>query len=303
MKSRDVAVLLSTYNGEKYVEEQIESVLNQQNVNVTLYIRDDGSKDSTCKILNKYKSNSKCKIFLEKNVGVVGSFLTLIKKTNHHNYYAFCDQDDYWKPNKLDVAISRIENVEENQPAMYFSKAIPVDSQLKIITNNTGSFNEEKVFCLREILLRNNAIGCTIVFNEYLKSLIDTNYPQRIVMHDQWVYAVCLAVGGKIVYDNESQILYRQHENNVVGHSMSIKARLKHSSFFSNKQVRSSMAKDLYALYSKFIPDKNKTILLEYAEYNKSLKNRFTLIKNGSKYTNSLKNMLLFIFEVMFDFY
>lgn len=302
MTIHSVGVILSTYNGEKYVEEQIESVLNQENVDVTLYIRDDGSTDNTVKILQKYKNNPNCYIYIENNVGVANSFFRLLIKTGKHEYYAFCDQDDVWEKRKLYVAIDNISKDKEF-PAMYFSNTTPVDSLLNPLKTPKSSFNEEGIFTLRKILLRNNAIGCTIVFNDRLKQLIVKKIPALVTMHDHWIYALCLAVDGKIYFDRKSYILYRQHSNNVIGHKMSFKSKIKHSSFGKNRGIRCNMAKTLLLYYSDYISKKNKHIISQYAYYNKSIIMKYKLLAEGTKYALGIKNKILFVLEVLLGIY
>ena len=100
-----VTVFMSTYNGEKYLEQQIESILHQEHVKVKLFIRDDGSKDNTIKILRKYSKLSNIHVIYGDNIGYAKSFLKIIENNEYTSYYSFSDQDDIWLPNKLHEAI------------------------------------------------------------------------------------------------------------------------------------------------------------------------------------------------------
>ena len=106
MKNKEVVILISTYNGEKYLAEQLDSLLNQTYQNIKIFIRDDGSKDKTIDIIKEYQKKSE-KIFLTegKNIGFINSFFELLKLSNNADYYAYCDQDDVWMEDKIERAV------------------------------------------------------------------------------------------------------------------------------------------------------------------------------------------------------
>lgn len=129
---KTVMVLLSTYNGEKYLKEQIDSVLSQKNVNVNILVRDDGSYDETKTILQKYQDEGKLKWYTGNNLKATYSFLDLLHNTPKADYYAFCDQDDVWNENKLIMAINKLENLPKYKPALYTGRLNITDSELNI---------------------------------------------------------------------------------------------------------------------------------------------------------------------------
>ena len=110
-----IAILLSTYNGEKYIKEQIESLLDQTIKNWFLVIRDDGSHDKTVEILKEYSTSYPNKIFIDgsvrENLGAGKSFMHLLKIT-HADYYMFCDQDDVWMPDKIERTLAKVKAME-----------------------------------------------------------------------------------------------------------------------------------------------------------------------------------------------
>ena len=128
-----VAVLMSTYNGEKYLREQIDSILAQEGVDVTLYIRDDGSSDSTIEIINEYLTKTnRIKFYIGENIGVGNSFMQLVYDCpEDYDYYAFSDQDDIWLTEKMQVAVDSLK--EYSNPFLYCSNQILVDKNGKII--------------------------------------------------------------------------------------------------------------------------------------------------------------------------
>ena len=133
---KKVLVLLSTYNGEKYIETQVNSVLKQKKVDVDIFIRDDGSKDGTVAVIEKL-NDSRISIFKEENKGATNSFFKLIKKTPlQYDYYALCDQDDYWEEDKLYAATVKLDNVDQTKPALYYSGQKLTDKNLQNISEH-----------------------------------------------------------------------------------------------------------------------------------------------------------------------
>ena len=159
-----VQVLLSTYNGEKYIKEQIESILNQKEVEIALLIRDDGSTDKTIQILEELAMNNEnITVYKDENLGPARSFMDLIEKSDEYDYYAFSDQDDVWKPKKLISAINKLKEYN-NTPALYMSALEIVDTNLKYIETKKVEGN----FTLEGEIIKNFATGCTQVFNKNL---------------------------------------------------------------------------------------------------------------------------------------
>lgn len=215
-----IDVLMTTYNGEKYLQEQIESILNQTYTNIQLIISDDCSQDETKEILKKYKNHPQVKIYYqEHNLGYVKNFEFLIKHVEH-NLYMMSDQDDIWLPQKI----------EKTYKKMCDEKADLVFTDLEIVDENaktiSKSFNKEmkKAHKINKTIgtnkfeyLYNNITGCTILTK---KELIDKILPfpenTKYIIHDSWI-GLITSFNGKISYLEEPTILYRQHTNNQVG--------------------------------------------------------------------------------------
>lgn len=214
VKKPCVAVMMSTYNGAKYLCEQIDSILQQKYINVELYIRDDGSTDETLSILKKYEVYDNVHIYSCKNIGVVESFMDLLFTVpKNYNFYAFSDQDDVWLLNKIKVAIDRIG--EEDIPKLYFSRKTFVDENLNEIFMNDIHVRDTGIGVA---LINSFASGCTMVFNQRLHEYLCQYHPKlkSMRLHDAWVCIVAAALG-KVVYDRDSYILYRQHGDNITG--------------------------------------------------------------------------------------
>lgn len=206
-----VLVLLSTYNGRGYVSELMESVLNQKGVSVDILVRDDGSTDDTVSILEGFASKYDCITVLKgENLGVVNSFFELTKAANGHDYYAFADQDDVWKPDKLFSAVRRLKTVPASTPGLYYSRLEFVNEKLEHI-----GFSAIPTFSgFHNAVVQNQATGCTIVLNESACRLVQENLPKWALMHDWWCYLVVSAFGHTI-YDVNTYIQYRKHGKNV----------------------------------------------------------------------------------------
>jgi glycosyltransferase involved in cell wall biosynthesis len=215
-----VSVLLATYNGEVYLQEQLDSILNQTHPDINIIASDDGSTDTTLKILKSHNIQTHkgpCQ-------GFTANFFNLITKAPDDSaYYAFSDQDDVWESNKLQRAIDALEALDTSKPALYCSRTALVDAHLAPM-GYSPLFKKKPHFL--NALVQNIAGGNTMVFNQAgLKLLRQTKNPEKIAAHDWWTYLLITGAGGTIIYDSIPSILYRQHPNNLIGNNMSYQAR------------------------------------------------------------------------------
>lgn len=257
---------MSTFNGEKYIREQIESVLAQKNCDISLIIRDDGSTDNTVKIIKQMqRDNNNIILYAEENIGAKKSFYRLIDiaVVDGACYTAFCDQDDFWISNKGISAIEKMKTYDDI-PCMYYSNLRVVDESLH---GNTNMFSKVYATSLGESIIYNFVVGCTLIINQKLLSLIKL-YRDRdcICYHDQWISIICSCFDGKKIADNSSHILYRQHGNNVIGAKRTLFKRIKSSLFFEGKGKRSLLARNILKLMEKDINTvrRDELILLGY---------------------------------------
>lgn len=297
---KSVTVLLSTYNGEKYLNEQIDSLVSQINVNLSIVIRDDGSTDQTINILKRREELGEITWYSGRNLKPARSFMELVYQAPKSDYYAFCDQDDVWDIDKLDCAINKLDKFDKNVPSLYFSNTRLVDSNLKIISKN----NKTPKISLGSALLVNPAIGCTIVFNysllQYLKQYLNNN----IHMHDAWVYRVCSALKGNIVFDEMPHISYRQHEENVVGGNASKYNKYKRrisDAVINKKRIREKDARSLLLGYSHMMDEYTISKVEKVAYYRKNVMNKSKLIFDKKIRTNSLEHNISFFISVLLN--
>lgn len=293
-----ICVLMSTYNGEKYLARQIETILNQVECQVILCVRDDGSSDQTLKILEKYQCCDKLSYYAGENVGPRKSFLELLDNAPDADFYAFSDQDDIWKPNKLSTGIQKLcESKLKNGMGLYFSNLTPVDENEKIIGNNL--LPETLPTDFYTLMIRCGwMFGCTEIFTKELKDFVKKQYrPEKIVMHDLWIGLLASAYG-TIIYDSQSKILYRQHSNNVVGAQMSKIKRWKRRLQLivkGNGVPINCRAEAMLQIFdnNQDIGEqiRNKTRIVE--SYNRSLKTRIAFLKYAQLFDEKPKRALL----------
>lgn len=294
---KTICVLLSTYNGEKYIEEQLESIVKQENVNVNILVRDDGSKDSTIQILDRWQKEGKLTWYSDENIGPARSFMDLLAHAPKADYYAFCDQDDVWLPSKLSTATSILSTTPQNIPALYFC-------QWQMVDQNLNEMPTEPMHLLcnfGESLLTNPAAGCTQVFNQALKDAVLSYRPEFLSMHDSWIYRVCLALDGKLYFDKTPYILYRQHGANVIGGTTSLIKRLKRriKFFFNSTNERLHTAEALYQGYSLSMSQSNAELLNRVVNYRKSFRNTIGLIFRRELRTLKIETNLMFVLAVL----
>ena len=210
-----VSVLLSTYNGASYLRSQLESLAAQEGVSVHLHARDDGSTDETCAIFLRHHAEFWPELrglTSGPNLGAAASFMQLLRTAPDADYYAFCDQDDIWLSDKLARAVAALAG--EEGPALYCSNMTLVAEDLSVL----GVPPPHKDLRFQHLLFENFATGCTIVMNPAARDLINSRPPKAdaIIMHDWWC-ALIIAAMGRVHYDPQPGILYRQHGGNVVG--------------------------------------------------------------------------------------
>lgn len=282
-KRPKIAVLMSSYNGEKFIKEQIDSILSQKDVDVTLFIRDDGSTDKTIEIIGTYLNNNNVKLITDgRNLRPGLSFLTLlsevVKKEQIFDYYAFSDQDDIWLEEKLIAAVKMINGYDN--PTLYCSNQIIYENNM-----NTGvRFLREPVINLLKCVSVNEMYGCTMVFNRKLAEIVETTrYPSEYFLikrnHDAWILLLAL-IKGHIIYDNNAYMFYRIHNNNVVGlNKLTIYGRLYRFMKKGVKNLRKTSCNDLLESFPH-LDFKDRCHIEKMANYQNNIKDRISLLKD-----------------------
>lgn len=226
----NLAIILGTYNGEKYLEEQLESFNLQSYKNWQLFVYDDRSTDNTKAIVEaqrqRHSDTDKINFISNaKQMGFVRNFLNAITSApSDLNFYAFSDQDDIWLEAKLERAVVYLKEVENHIPALYCSRTTLIDEAGNKI-GFSPLFQRQPSFS--NALVQSIAGGNTMVFNKAARDLIaKAGSDLEVVSHDWFIYQLITGAGGSVHYDSHSEILYRQHGNNLIGSNMGILAKL-----------------------------------------------------------------------------
>ena len=299
-ENKKVIICMSTYNGEKYLAEQIESLLNQTYKNIEIYVRDDGSKDNTIQILKEYEKQGKIHFIEGKNVGVVQSFYDCLKEAyDKGDIFAYCDQDDRWHEDKIEKAVKAIENETQDIPLLYFSEFNYCDEKLKYV--NKSNLNK-KGATFQNSLVECISFGISEVFNKKLAQKIIESGTEKVCFHDWWAYMIAAGLG-KVLYDNEATVEYRRTGNNV---SPSGKGGIQLQIYRIKKFLLGKYFKNIREqinkyniLFSKELSNKNKKIIdmfsLKYS-FAKSIKKVFYIKSFRQRAIDEIMCRILFLF-------
>ncbi len=264
-----VCVLLCTYNGEKYLKEQLESVLSQEDVDVTVIAHDDGSQDRTKSILAEYAVS----LFGEEHYGAAKGFLYLLSIAPDADYYAFCDQDDVWDADKLITAVRTIES--QKGPALYACGTRIVDEKGTFIVNHL--LNAKRTPTSR--MLYPSISGNTLVMNGALRGMAVEKTPETLIMHDTWLTKLCLGIGGYLHVDEQPHLDYRMHADNVCGMELTFSRKIQK---FFNIIKYNDECEELYCLKSLYdvqLTSEWKAFIEDLKRTKKGLKFRVSFLK------------------------
>ena len=303
-----VCVLLSTYNGEKYLRPLLDSVLSQRDVDVHVLIRDDKSTDQTPDIISDYLNRYQNVELLQsdRNLGPANSFMELLYSAGKYDYYAFADQDDIWKPEKLTAAISLLSQYDPNEKLLYCSnQMLYTDGEEKGMR-----YTREPNHSVTQLICGNHIAGCTMVINYALKAFLsdEKNRPSpdvlKIRMHDVWLLLVA-EITGRVIYDPESYIYYRIHENNTVGVRKDtvadkISKAVAKIKGVRGKNGRSRIAKELLKIEDE---GQDSTVVRDFASYQDNINSRLRLLRNKQIKHDCEENRLVFILKTLMNWH
>ncbi|MBW4846024.1 MAG: glycosyltransferase [Lachnospiraceae bacterium] len=291
----NVLVLLSTYNGEKYLEQQLDSLISQKDVSISILVRDDSSKDRTIGILERYKEFN-VNYYVGSNKGAAGSFFDLIHHApTNYDYYAFCDQDDYWESDKLISAVKMLSICEEKRPAVYYSGQKLADTNLNLISNHKLCESRSARACF----IFNQMAGCTSVINCPLLRILQEYKPNLNFGHDVWCYKLCAVLDGFIVVESEGHILYRQHGGNVVGFENGFIGKIHRACKYLNEYYPSVYAHELLKGYESQISESWLEFLQLICKSPSSINNRLRLIFAKDVVFHSVTLKVLYVLKAL----
>ena len=274
---------MCSFNGEDFLEEQLDSIERQDYKNWTLYLNDDGSTDATLNILKTYQKKWGSKKLLIRRgpqKGFCQNFLQIIndKKINA-DLYVLSDQDDVWMPHKLSHTIKKISKLDAAKPLLYCARTTYVSSDAKKILGQSDLFLRPPSF--KNALIQSIAGGNTMAFNNPLKKVAQ-NYPRvDVVSHDWWLYMLNELVSGQTFYDPESTILYRQHARSLIGANTGFLAKMKRLRMLLGGTYRAYNTKHLQAFTRLYLKGMQKNIQLIdqfFIQRDKPIKVRWQMI-------------------------
>jgi len=262
-----VCILLSVYNGARFLPAQLKSLVDQSHSNWVLLWRDDGSQDNSQQIMDRFADEvgkHRVKQCLEPKgqAGITSSFMHLLSNAPADAaFFAFCDQDDVWLPDKLTRAVKFFETVHTSEAGLYCARQMLVDKNLSAL-GLSPKINRQP--SLGNALVQNIATGCTIMMNrEARRHVIGSAAPQG-TLHDHWTYLVVCVVGGRVFFDQQPSILYRQHGGNVVGSQAGIGRRIRRALGRGPKPFLQNMANNLgeISVFREHFPEVERAIPL-----------------------------------------
>ncbi|GBR46738.1 glycosyltransferase [Neokomagataea thailandica] len=279
-----IAILLSIYNGEAYLAEQLASFLIQSHTEWHLYWRDDGSEDNSRAIMETFIRTDGIGRCTEiptprKRLGTTESFMTLLRAAPKAHYYAFADQDDVWLPHKLTWAVQTLSQTPRGEPHLYFARQLLTDEHLNVTGKSLYIKNKPSIY---NALTQNISSGMSIVLNETLQKKINNFHkvPPN-TFHDWWVLLITCATGSHITADKRCVLLYRQHNNNSIGARTSLRKRaiaaIKRgpSAFLDTFEANIAM---LQQYPSDYLTLESRTLLTDLSQAHSFIK-RLTLLR------------------------
>lgn len=308
---KKVLIMLSTYNGNRYLREQLDSLYSQEGVDIHILVRDDESKDNTMSILEQYfVERGNMSIIKGSNIGAGPSFLSLVNdaatKFTEYDYYAFSDQDDVWFKNKIISGVDALEN-RNNKYKLYISNSTITDAELHPISPSGIKF----VNSFGANLVANHILGCTMLLNKSL--LLEVNKINtvsykisngEIPIHDGWTAFVAYSLGADVVYNAESMMYYRQHGNNVIGSGGGLfRILLNRIKRYTGTVTHVKANRSIIALQvlGNEIPKKNKQLMELVANYKGNIKSKVRLLLDKRMYEYGFLDDVGTFFLILFN--
>ncbi len=303
-QKKKVQILLSTYNGENHLREQLDSYLALVNYDeCSVFIRDDGSTDSTRDILKEYSEKFGWQVVYGENIGLNASMHELILMCDmNHAYFAFSDQDDVWLPNKLARACEYLNKTNESEPNLYSACSHITDDSLKIKGKTVVA---KRPLTFYNAMIQNACVGHSQVCNRALIDILKPYFSADMDVHDSWVYLVATAFGSAY-YDKERTTLYRQHGNNVIGYETGpIKNFIKRLKRLKNGKSRrfSYQLRAFCELYGDKIPLEYRKEAMRYFKNQKNFFTRLGYILTTKMYRQTFSEGIVFRLMYLFGRY
>ncbi len=275
-----IDILVAVYNGEKYLSEQLESIINQSCTDWHMIICDDGSCDRSFEIIEEYSRRFPEKISVLRNAvptkSAQANFMGMLSRTKAE-YIMFSDQDDFWERDKIRLTLDKMRELEQNgksnMPVLVHTELSVADEGLNVTKESFTDFQGLNPKCdtLNRLLVQNNVTGCTVMINAPLADIARAAAPSQMLMHDWWL-ALTAAAFGKIGFVDKPTVKYRQHVDNQLGavnnRSFSgIKHIIKEKSVTKERiDITYSQAKNFLDIYGDILSEKSAECLRRYID-------------------------------------
>ncbi|MBE5252426.1 glycosyltransferase family 2 protein [Mixta mediterraneensis] len=301
-----ISILLGTYNGELYIQQQLDSIRAQTYKDWVLYVSDDGSVDRTLGIINDFAKEfpaGKVKVLKGPQKGFAQNFFSLLRNNSIHSpYYAFCDQDDIWLDTKLEIAIKSLKrNCTGKKPyQLYGSRTTLIDERGKYL-GDSPLFQRE--LSVKNALIQSYAGGNTMVFNHDIKRLFENIEGNlNVISHDWLLYITVAALNGVIIYDKQSYMLYRQHDNNLVGSNKGLLSKVERFKKIYSGEYKAwnKNNHEILEVISSNIDDVNNEVIRLYYRKSDSLVERaHNFLKSGVYRQAKYETLFFFLMAVL----
>ena len=296
-----VTVILATYNGERFLPEQLRSLERQTRRPDRIVLRDDGSSDCSVEVVRHWANAAELplQIITGQRLGPAQSFLQALKAAEPADVFMFADQDDVWLPLKIERALGFIHWGPGAPPTLYASRLAVVNEQLRLIklTRRPTELSFHSAVC--ESVLT----GCTMAFNSVFREKIVHALPQHVAMHDWWLYLLATAAA-TLIFDDTPTVLYRQHTNNTIGSGAVGLARIRERiARFAGPDctVRSRQLQELLDLHGPYLDPSASTLVRQLLAARHSLPARLGAALNAPLRRQSLASHLSTRFALLIN--
>jgi glycosyltransferase involved in cell wall biosynthesis len=295
-----IAIILCTKNGSKFIYDQLRSIQDQTYALYDIHIKDNHSNDNTLAKIKEFKTkNPNISITIHKGdkAHYANSFVRLTNKLkDKYKYYAFCDQDDIWCKNHLERGVNILRTNKNSGPLLVCSRTKLINSESSFIG---FSKRFKKTPSFRNALVQSIAGANTMIFNNKACSLLcSINTDLKIVSHDWMLYILVTASGGKVIYISLPSVLYRQHNNNLIGSNRGLISKLSRAKLVFNKTLIKNFLLNIAHLNDYQFIKKNNINSYEYFKYSLDGKfsYKFRMLLKSKVYRQTLTgNIALFV--------
>lgn len=292
---KKIQILLSTYNGEKYLREQLDSYLALEGFEqVKVLIRDDGSTDHTRDILREYQDQYSFEVILGENIGVTKSIFELLRVSDKNcSFFAISDQDDVWISNKFTRALQMLSQMHQDMPLMYASLSEVVSQNLCHIGTTLNPMSGVGFY---NALVQNVAPGHTQVYNRKLVDLLLQYGVDKVVAVDWWVYLVASGTG-RVLFDDHCTVKHRQHGKNSIGYQVGFIERTVTRIRKINRNDANAISlqlKSFYDIYEEILKNEYRIELENYLDSLQTIQSRVHYVLRCKAYRQTVFETSLF---------